>query len=67
MERDKTRIEVGDSVKVFLPGENDNVICGLVDHIPCATGDSWILLEKQAGIPVYIQSFSYMILMEKAK
>ena len=57
------RIEIGDKVKVFF--NHSNMVEGVVDYKPCATGDSWIILEYQANLPVYVQTFDYMILLGK--
>ncbi len=59
------RIEVGDTVRVFF--SHSNMVHGIVDYMPCATGDSWVILEHQAGLPVYVQLFDYMVLSEKGK
>lgn len=59
----KKRIEVGDLVKVFTGGPAP--VQGVVDYISRATGDSWVILEQQAGLPVYVQQFDYMVLLEK--
>ena len=58
------RIEKGDAVKVFF--NRANMVQGVVDYIPCATGDSWVILEYQSNLPVYVQAFDYMILANKA-
>lgn len=59
------RVEVGDTVKVFV--SDGNSITGIVDYIPVATGDSWIVLDIQDRMPIYIQIFSYMCLLDKSK
>ena len=59
------RIEIGDTVRVFF--NHSNMVNGVVDHKPCATGDSWIILESQAGLPVYVMTFDYMILAGKGE
>lgn len=59
------RIEIGDTVRVFF--NHSNMVQGVVDYVPCATGDSWIIIEHQANLPVYVQVFDYMILTGKAE
>ena len=57
------RIEIGDTVTVFT---RHAIITGIVDYKPQQSGDVWIILESQADLPVYVQSFNYIILKEKA-
>ena len=65
MKMNDKRIEIGDSVTVFF--NRSKMVRGIVDYIPQQTGDSWIILEEQVNLPVYVQSFDYMILTQKAK
>ena len=59
------RIETGDMVQVFF--SRSSTVIGVVDYVPKQPGDRWIILENQANLPVYIQSFDCIILVEKAR
>lgn len=52
------RIAVGDKVDVYFESV-DAVFNATVNHIPCATGDSW-QLETDDGEVVYVQCFCKM-------
>ena len=54
---------MGDTVTVFT---RHAIITGIVDYKPQQSGDVWIILESQDSMPVYIQSFDYILLKEKA-
>ena len=59
---DKKRVEIGDKVTfIFSSGKK---LYGVVEHIPAATGDSWIITEWYEGKKlslVYINQFEMMI------
>ena len=57
------RIEIGDRVQVFF--STAPTVIGVVEYIPNGTGDSWIILDDQAGRVNYVQSFNNIILKEK--
>ena len=57
------RIEIGDTVTVFT---RSSLILGIVDYMPQHAGDAWIILENQDNMPVYVQSYTYILLKEKA-
>lgn len=50
------RIEIGDHVFVMYPGHpNPNrSFEAIVEHIPAATGDSWIFQDQTHGGVIYI-------------
>jgi hypothetical protein len=57
----KNRVEVGDRVR-FCWGE-EAYVEGVLEHIPAATGDSWIII-KDDGTPLYINHFDVMFPMQ---
>lgn len=61
------RIEVGDKIKVFFAAGADSSMGGMVVSIPGETGGCWVIVETHSGNLTYVQSFLYMILIEKAK
>ena len=58
-------IEKGDRVKAtFASGGYFDDIEGVVEYTPCATGDSWVLVQDDGRV-IYIQQFETMILLRK--
>jgi hypothetical protein len=50
------RIKVGDAVTAqFWPMYSD--ICGIVEYVPSAPGDSWIIKQSDGSIS-YVQTFA---------
>jgi hypothetical protein len=55
------RAAKGTKATFYLP--NGNKIFGVIEYMPAATGDSWIVSEFFEGKilgTIYIQQFSYM-------
>jgi len=54
------RIKIGDKVKVYF--NKQTAIAGVVEYIPVATGDCWLLSAQgfEEGL-VYIQQFDFMM------
>jgi hypothetical protein len=55
------RAEKGTKARFYLP--NGHTIFGIIEYIPVATGDGWIVTEFFEGKilgTIYIQQFSYM-------
>ena len=51
----------GDKVFLHIDAEGNVAVMGTVLHIPCATGDSWIIKPDSGANPVvYIQQFHAM-------
>ncbi|MNC95660.1 hypothetical protein D3C83_128350 [compost metagenome] len=48
-------IEIGDTV--IIEFENLAAIHGVVEYIPCATGDSWRIKTLSGNALVYVQHF----------
>ena len=66
---DLERIEKGDIVLVNNnAGQTTPIFKGRVEYIPCATGDSWIILDLhyEPPQPVYITEGVEIRLLEKA-
>lgn len=55
------RIEIGDFVTVVFSHEPESCIQGHVLYMPQATGDSWIIKEREGWIS-YVQLFERIIL-----
>lgn len=57
------KAKIGDRALFIF--SNGKKVFGVIEHIPCATGDCWILTEicegKRQGT-VYIQQFDMMFL-----
>ena len=61
----ENRIEKGDKVRVtFAEGGYFDDFEGVVDYTPCATGDSWVLVQDDGRV-IYVQQFETMILLCK--
>lgn len=68
MEQDNNRIEVGDMVIVNINGAGMTLIDrARVEHVPCATGDSWIFKDVLAGGLYYVSEGCTIRLLEKAR
>lgn len=58
-----TRIEAGDVVNVFFSAHQP--LRGMrVEYLPCATGDSWTLIDREGAV-FNVQQFDYMIRTHK--
>ena len=57
------KAQIGDKASfIFASGKK---VFGIIEYIPCATGDSWIITEFYEGGKggtVYIQQFDMMFL-----
>ena len=57
------KIKKGDKVRVtFAKGGYSDYFEGVVEYIPCATGDSWVLVQDD-GCVIYVQQFEMIILL----
>lgn len=61
---DTNTIEVGDYVRVFLPGQHNENFHGVVLYTPCATGDCWRIRDRD-GMLRYVQTFTEILLLNK--
>lgn len=59
------RIEVGDTVAVYLTSDGEYGIHGVVQYAPMWPHDYWIISER--GKIVYVQYFSSMTLDAKGE
>jgi len=61
------KAEIGDkALFIFASGKQ---VLGVIEYMPCATGDSWIVTEIHEGKKlgtVYIQQFDMMFLTRRA-
>ena len=54
-----TEVEIGQKVNIYW--EHIKCECEVeVRHIPCSTGDSWILKRKD-GTVIYVNNFGKMV------
>ena len=52
-------IDEGDRVFLHIDAEGNVTVEGIVQHRPCATGDSWVIKPDNRPV-VYVQQFHAM-------
>jgi len=58
------QIQAGDEVKVIIQDEPLIAYTGIVRYTPQATGDAWIIEDKEGGI-CYQQTYNRIIRIKK--
>jgi len=58
------KIQKGDLVVVIWVGHPEHTLKGYVEYTPCAIGDSWRIKRQSDNTTIYVNSFSYMKLIE---
>ena len=58
-------IEIGDMVRITFE-RGGGPIKGTVSYVPESAGDNWIILDQVHNLPIHVQNFSTIQLIEKA-
>ncbi|MDD3926366.1 MAG: hypothetical protein PHT33_06895 [bacterium] len=59
-DNNENRIRIGDMVKVRFGLDSDMDMVGIVEYMPCATGDCWIIRDFD-GMIFYVQTFAFIL------